>query len=323
MIAGMLLIILLCMILQALFSGLETGVISIHRMRLRHSVKQGEKSAEVLTGFLENTDRLLGTTLVGTNICVVVTSTVAAGLAVRLVGDWGETLSSAVVSVALLVCCEYLPKAWFHSKPLERCSPYAGFLRIAESILHPLSAAIMAITRLFLPGPSTAFSKSDPFVTREELKELAQEGAQSGVLSPRESRMIRRVFELSGKRSDQIMIPLEGMTYVKSDSLISEFLDIARESDFTRFPVLDEEKNSFVGILNVYHVLSNPTISDRTTAGDLARPPLFIPAGMPVDDVLPRLRGSRHPMCLVRAESGRTVGMLTIEDILKQIVGKL
>jgi CBS domain containing-hemolysin-like protein len=321
--ALMVLLIPLCMALEALFSGLETGVISIHRMRLRHSLKQGSHAAAILTQFLENTDRLLGTTLVGTNVCVVVISTVAASLAVELVGEWGESLSTCCVAITLLVCCEYLPKAWFHSRPLERCAPFAGFLHTAERVFHPLSVAILGITRLFLPGPSTVLSKSDPFITREELSVLAREGAQAGVLSHRESTMIRRVLELSGKHAGQIMIPREHITSVSTSTPIDEFLQIARTSGYTRFPVFNETKQAFVGVLNVYHVLLNRTLSDRTTAGDLARPALFIPAGMPSDEVLARMRRSRQPLGLVRDETGEVVGLLTIEDILQQIVGRL
>ncbi len=137
MITLLLLLILVCMLGHAFFAGIETGVISIHRMRLRHFVRKGSMNARILESFVTNFDRLLGTTLVGTNICVVIISVVAASLAVQLNIPGGKAASSAVMTILIIVFAEYLPKAWFHSRPLERCERFATVLRFAEWILQP------------------------------------------------------------------------------------------------------------------------------------------------------------------------------------------
>lgn len=316
-------VITLCMIISAFSSGIETGVISIHPMRLRHFVRQGSRRGKILQGFIENSDRLLGTTLVGTNISVVVISVVAASLAVRLIGGWGETVSTVVMTMLVLIFCEYLPKAWFHSRPFERCRRFADVLQFMELVFRPLTLMVIWLTRWLVPGPSKSFSTLVPFVTKEDLKLLAREGEKNGVLSPRERSMIHRVFELSGKLAGQIMIPRSEMTIVNSDTTIPEFLETARTSHFTRMPVYDREKNKFVGIINVFYVLSTqPVDSDRTVA-DFVRQPLFIPEDMPVDDIFPRLRHSRQPMCFVTNNESEVTGLITTEDILEEIVGKL
>lgn len=313
----------ICMVGCAFFSGIETGIISIHRMRLRHLMKQGSTRAGLLQDFLDRPDRLLGTTLLGTNICVVAISVLGASLAIRWLGDWGEAVSTLVVSIALLVFCEYLPKAWFHSRPLERSQRFAGVLQLAATVLQPLSGAVVALTRRLVPGSRQAFSKPVPFVTREDLKVLAHEGERDGVLSARERSMIHRVFELSGKRATDIMTPRSGMTVVPEHTPLEAFFRTARESGFTRMPVCDKSGTTFVGIINVFNTLpSLPRPSGKTVA-DFARPPLFIRESMPVDDILPRLRRSRQPMCLVRNQAGMVTGLVTTEDILIEIVGKL
>jgi len=319
---GSLLVILTCMVFNALFSGLETGVISIHRMRLLHRVKQGEPRAKRLADWLWNTDRLLGTTLVGTNICVVMNSVVSATLADRLIGPWGEALSTVVVALSVLVFCEYLPKAWFHSRPLERCLPFVGFLSVAERILKPVSVPVLALTRLLLPGPSSVLSKTDPFVSRDELKALAGEGVRNGVLSRHESDMIRRVFGLSGTRVRQVMVPRDRMTVVSSTATLDEFLQVARTAGYTRYPLQDATSGAFVGILNVFYVLASRDMDGRT--GEilpLVRSALFVGPDDLVVDVLPRLRRARQPMCLVRDAAGTVVGMLTTDDIANHVVG--
>ena len=317
------LVLLACLGGQAFFAGMETGVISIHRMRLRHFIKQGSRPANILLGFLEESDRLLGTTLVGTNLCVVILAIVSAGIAVRFLGTWGEVLSMAVVSILVLTLGEYLPKAWFHARPIERCTRFAGALQFSEMAFRPLSGFVVWLTRGLVPGPSRTFSEPAPFVTREDLKILAHEGEKDGVLSPRERFMIHRVFELSGKTARQIMTPLAAMTYVDANLPVDGFFTVARSSRFTRIPVRDPAQRQFIGIVNVFHVLSSGEDTRDKTVTDFLRVPLFVSERMPVDDILPRLRRSRQPMCFVRDSANEVIGLITTEDILEEIVGQL
>ncbi len=316
--------IIVCMCLYAFFAGIETGVISIHRMRLRHFVKEGEPGAHILEGFIENSDRLLGTTLVGTNICVVVTSVVAASLARRAIPTGGEAVASVATTLLVLVFCEFLPKAWFRNRPIERCSRFVPGLRLAELLFKPISVTVVGITKLLVPGPSKSFTKPVPFVTREDLKILAREGEKDGVLSPRERDMIHRVFELSGKRAGEIVIPRKEMTAVYTDMSIPEFYNMARSRRFTRMPVIDRETDKFVGIINVFYVLSSPHANDDgASVAQFMRRPLVISADMPVDDIFPLLRRARQPMCLVTDADEDVIGLITTEDILEEIVGNL
>ena len=151
MILKELIIIVICMIGHAFFAGIETGVISIHRMRLRHFVKHGAPGAKILEGFLKSPDRLLGTTLVGTNICTVIISVAAAAMADNLVPRYGSIISTMLVAVLLLIFAEYLPKAWFHSRPIERCRRFSGTLRITELVLWPFSKTLIWTTNLSKP----------------------------------------------------------------------------------------------------------------------------------------------------------------------------
>ena len=318
----LLFVIFVCMIGHAFYAGIETGVISIHRMRLRHFVRKGSTNARILESFVTNFDRLLGTTLVGTNICLVVISVVSASLASRLHVPGGEGTSSAVMTLLVVVFAEYLPKAWFHSRPLERCQRFAGVLRVSEWILMPISFTVLSITKLISHGDKTAFAKPDPFVTREDLKILAREGEKDGVLSSKERYMIHRVIELSGKKAEDVMVPATEMVVAFSDMKMPEFFALARDCGLTRLPVLDRESGDFIGIINVFYVLSEGERQTGRTVGDFARPPQFIPARMPVDDILPRMRRARQPLCLVRKDDA-VVGLVTTEDVLRTIVGKL
>jgi len=317
------LLILVCVVGYAVYAGVETGVISIHKMRLRHFVREGVKGARLLERFMDQPDRLLGTTLVGTNLCLVILSVVAAGLADRSMGHWGQPVSVFGVPVLVLIFCEYLPKAWFQSRPFHRSRRFARLLRVSEMVFRPLSVSVVWLTRYLVPGASKAFSHPRPFVTKEELKILAHEGEKSGELTPRERVMIHRVFELSAKPARQIMVPRQEMTFVESDMTITEFFKVARSSALTRMPVYDRAQDAFVGIVNVFYVLSAGRQDEQKTVADFVRKPLFIPENMPVDDILPRMRRSQQPVCLVQDGDKRVTGLITTEDILEEIVGEL
>lgn len=317
------LLIAVCMAWEAFFAGIEVGIISIHRMRLRHFVREKEPGAKLLQGFLDHPDRLLGTTLVGTNISVVVVSVVSASIAVELIGAMGETVSTAVMSVLVVVFCEYLPKAWFHARPLDRSRRFVRVLRFWEVLFRPISLVIVWFTRWLVPGPSRPLSRLVPFVTRDDLKILAHEGERDGVLSPKERKMIDRVIELSGKRADQVMVPRADITFVETGTSVRDFFEVARKSGYTRMPVYDRTKDEFVGIVNVFYALAAHVVDLDQPVDEFSRPAIFIPEDMPADDIFPRLRRFRLPMCLVVDPAHRVVGLLTTEDILREIVGPL
>ncbi len=318
-----LVLIIVCLLGQAFFAGIETGVISISRMRLRHFVRQGDPGAGLLQVYLDHFDRLLGTTLVGTNLSVVILSVISASMASRWFGKWGEPASAVVVALVVLVFCEYLPKAWFHSRPIERCRRYAGMLRVMEIIFKPLSLGIIGLSRLLVRGGGESLSSPAPFVTREDLKVLAQEGERDGVLSPRERFMIHRVMELSHKTAGQIMVPVSQMTAVTTETSVEAFRTIARESGYSRMPVRDVEGDRYTGVVNLFTILSGRQVAMDRRVADFARAPLYIDEDMPADDILPIMRRARQPMCLVRNSAMEVVGLLTTEDVLQEIVGKL
>ena len=313
----------LCVCGEAFFSGIETGVISIRRLRLRHQVREGNEDADILCRFLQEPDRLLGTTLVGTNICVVSASIMAASAAARMLGSWGEVMSSAVMTVVLLLFGEYIPKAWFRAKPLERCNQFAVLLEGASRVLKPVAVAVTWFVGLLVPERASGDRAFRDFLTREELAVLASEGQQHGVLSPEERAMIHRVFLLSERRAGRIMVPREKMVVVKAGATVAEFAEIAKQAQFTRYPVYDELKDEYVGVVNLFDVITEPRDNDEKAIDGFMRKPLFVSSATPSDDIFPMMRVARLPMCLVRDKQNVVVGLVTTEDILAQIVGKI
>lgn len=315
-----LLLITIFLVLHAFFAGIETGIISIHRLRLRHYVRKGSRRARVLETFVENFDRLLGTTLIGTNLCVVMNSVLAASLALMTGIPGAQASSSFIISIIVIVCCEYLPKAWFQARPIDRCQRFATALLTAEWILRPFSVVVIAMAKMLSPGERT-FYRPAAVISRDDLKILAREGEIDGVLSSKERFMIHRVIELSSTPVASIMTPREEMITVQADMPLAKLYQIARETGLTRFPVQNAE-GQFTGIVNVWYILSLAGPQGEGKIADYTRPLKTIAAETKVDGVLPIMRRSRQPMCLVK-KADNIVGVVTTEDVLRVIVGKL
>lgn len=313
-------LIFVCMAMAAFFAGIETGVISIHRVRLRHMVESGSRRAKILRNFLNRPDRLLVTVLVGENMCVVASSVVAASLASDILPEWGKSVSSVLMIALVLVFSEYLPKAWFQARPLERSLLFADMLHVSAYLLRPVGAVINAVTNLLVPKPGPHHARiRKPFVTREDLKTLTYELSQHGAISQDEHMMIDKVLELSSKVAGRIMTPRSKMVIVNDTTTVNEFLGIARQSGFRRYPVYSERENRFVGIVSVADILSAGPEDMACSVVDYMRSPQFVPDYMPVDDILPRMKRTQQAMLLVTDAHSQVVGLVTTENVLGEV----
>ncbi len=315
-------VLILCFIGAAFYAGMETGVVSVNRLRLHHLVRRNIKGARIIQEFLDEPDHLLGTTLVGTNICHVAVSVTAASIATALLGTRGLWVASPIVTLALLIGGEYLPKAWFRSYPAYRVIPFARLLLISRYVFYPVGMAVTTLARYVVPAPDPDKKKQEPFITREEIMHLTRESEQAGSFSADERRMIHGVLELTRKPCGKIMIPRDRMTAVRADAPTDEVIELARSKGFSRLPVFNESENRYIGVVHIRDVLTDSQQSKKT-ASDHVRPPQIVPASMPADQLLPRMQKTRQPMALVADDRDEIIGLVTIEDVLEEIVGKL
>jgi CBS domain containing-hemolysin-like protein len=316
------LIIFGCLLGTAFFAGMETGIISIHRLRLRHLVKQRDSRAIAVQRLLHRPEHFLGTTLTGTNLCTVMASVTGARLATRLLGSWGPPVSEIALTLILLICCEYLPKAWFRSYPAGRTLPFVPLLQWSGYVLYPVSRVVTWVTLLMLPAARRSSGQPPAHITRDDMQYLVREAEQAGMLSRHEGKMIHGVFELTQKTVDLIMRPWHEVILVSADTPLVEFFHIARTRAIKRMPVYHQTPDRIIGIINVLDAVIDPHPETRTVR-DFTRPPQFIPADTLMDELLPRMRLTRQPMGLVTDGRGHICGLVTLNDVLGEIVGKL
>jgi len=306
---------------SALFSGVETGLISLNRLRLRHEVERKNRRAMILSTFVENSERLLGTTLIGNNLASVFVAVAASALAARWFGrSYAVGLTATfVASALLLVFGEIVPKTLFRHYPHRLCMTLADVLEGAAWLFAPFVALFGVLMRLIAGVGRTEQSPKSVFVTREELKYLAKEGEAGGALTAEEREMIHSVFDFRSKTVLETMIPLARTVTVSPGTPVRELFDLSNHTGFARFPVLEADK--IVGVVNVYEILFETENPDGMTAGQLMRKPQFMMSTERIDRALPALRASRQPISVVVNPEAKHIGIISIEDIVEEIVG--
>jgi magnesium and cobalt exporter, CNNM family len=304
------------------FSGAETGLISLNRVRLRHEVERKNRRAVILSGFVENNERLLGTTLLGTNLANVMVGVFGSALAMHLLGHknfWVDLATTVVASSILLIIGEIVPKTLFRHYAYRLCMSVADVLNASAWLFAPVVGVLGVLMRTISRVGRSDESPKSVFVTREELKYLAKEGEAGGALTAEERQMIHGVFDFPSKTVYEAMIPLARTVSVSRDTPIPELFDVSQRTGFARFPVREADK--VVGIVNVYEILFENVVANGKTAGDLMRKPPFVLSTERINRALPVLRAGRHPISIVVNPEGKHVGIITIEDIVEEIVG--
>jgi putative hemolysin len=315
-------LIVLCLVGNAFFSGIETGLISINRMKLRPLVEEELPWALQIQAFLDNPDRLLGTTLIGTNLTMITGSILTASLFNRFLPGAGEALAGILMTGIVLVFCEYTPKAWFRAHPLDRSRHFIGLLQAMSRILSPLIRAVNVLTNWIVRDPEGLATRA-PAMTRDDLIVLTKESTDNGLLTPKQRIMILRVADLSETTPAPCMVPRAKMATVAANATVAEFYRIARDTGFSNIPLYSEETKEFVGLAHLYDVLPVEAPDSTAPISRYLRPALFVKHNAPLTELFPMMRRARQSLCLVQGPRGDVIGLLSTEDILRIIVGSL
>ena len=315
--------IIICIILGAFYSGSETAFISVNRMKLRHQAESGDKSAVRVLDLIEDMDRLLATTLIGTNIFVVAPSALMALLLTHLVNEPQEWMVVVVLAPVMLIFSEILPKTFFRQKADETISALEKPIALSARMFAPVIIVTTFFSQLLLGRRSKGLQiRKSPFVSREELKYLVRESEKEGVVEPQERLFIQSIFNLDKRKIRQVMVELKQTVLLRDSAGYLDVLALIKKTHFSRFPVYSQDRENIIGVVNVLDVLCE----SKEKVNDLSRyirPPLYLKADMPADQALVKLQARKQPMAIVRDEQGRNIGMVTIEDIVEEIVGEI
>ena len=314
------LLFVLCVILSAFFSSSEVALISITRAKVRTLVNEGKPGSKAVAELKESPEHLLITILIGNNIVNVAAATLATSLAIKAFGDIGVGIATFFVVIILLVFGEIGPKI------------YAA--RASDSFALGVAPVVLFLSRIFSPliwlvekvSPTFGIGKEvgEASVTEEEIKEWIDVGKEDGTIEQGEQEMLYSVLEFSDTTAREIMTPRVDVTLMEDTVTFEEAIRIFNETGFSRIPVYRDHIDNITGILNVKDVFSAMVSHRRdSTIKEVMYDPMFVPETKKIDDLLKELQVHRVQMAIVIDEYSSFVGIVTVEDILEEIVGDI
>jgi len=315
-------IILIAVLFEGFFSGAEIAIVSLNRIRLRILSDAKEKKAILIQKMLKNPNRLLSTTLVGTNLAVVVASSFCTKLIYDNYGADSGWLTTVILSPIILIFGELIPKAVFSQRADRITFSLASLLEFFWKIFYPIvwfiSIFVNIILGIFGIAPDTV--KRSLFVTIDEIKYLVKESESEGEIDPYERSIIYKIFDFGKKKAKDTMKPLDDLIYLSESDAIEDLLKKAKESDYSRFPVRSDS-GEFVGIVNILDVVYEDDASEPIK--EYLRPIEYIKDTMATDNSLFLLQSKKQSLAIVADQNNKPIGFFTMEDLLEELVGEI
>ena len=306
----------LCLLVSFVFSGIEAGILSVNRVRLRHRVeKLRDRAAIRLNHLLEQPERLLVTVLVVTNLMNIFAITLTVQEFVARCGVWGYALAFAVFLPVYLFALELLPKSLFRRFPYRALAALSGPLRLADLLLSPMHAVGSAVSRtLFKKRPEP---QRKLFVAREDFKYWTIESERTGALGRDEREMIHNVVDFRAVLAKEVMTPMAEVRTIGAQADVAELLAASRETGFERWPVV-AQTGEITGLVQVFDVALDG--GTRGPVEPYQRRIVKVAEDEPAYSVLRKLRAARITLAVVGGADGKPVGVVVWEDLIRRLV---
>ena len=315
------LLIVACLGAEAFFSGAEIAIYSANKLKIRHSAEQGSRTAKLILQMLDKPEQMLGSTLVMHNFLVVTGTSLATAVFVNWLGHRGEWAALVLMTTLVLTVGEIFPKTIFQHHADRLAGVVILPLRAVYYICYPVAYLITWLIGQGLRFFGLQSENKNPFVTKEELELLVRLTDRSSALGVHERRMIRRIFGFSDTRVRDAMIPLVEVVALDDHASVDELIQAIREHGFSRIPIFQDNIHNIVGWVNAFDALSMPP--GERSFRQLIRPAYYVPETRRVGDLLKDVQQKGIPLAVVVDEYGGSVGIVTIEDMIEEIVGEI
>jgi CBS domain containing-hemolysin-like protein len=306
-------------LMSAFFSATEIAFSSLNPIKLKHAIQNGHHRVKKTLVLSEDFDRILTTILVGNNIVNIASASLATVIFVRYWGDLGVTLSTAVMTVLVLIFGEISPKSLAKRMPEKFAIAITPILQLFIWILYPLSFIFGGIQKLI----NRRFKEEEgPSITEEELLTYVSEVQQEGGINENEGDLIRNVIDFDDLKIEEIFTPRVNVVAISKDEDIKKIIHLFKHSGYSRIPVYEESIDNIIGIIN-HKDFYNRVVLEKQTLESIIKPPVFVTEYMKVSNLLDLLQENKAHMAIVKDEFGGTLGVVTMEDILEEIVGDI
>ncbi len=308
---------------SAIFSSAETALMTCNRIRLRSMENEGNKKAGKVLDMVENsTDKMLSAILIGNNVVNLSASSLATVLATKLLGNSGAGIATGIITLLVLIFGEITPKSFATTSADKLALMYYNFIHGLMIVLTPIIFFVGILSRGVLFLLRVDPDAKPETITESELRAMVDVSHEEGVLESDERKMITNVFDFGDSQAKDIMIPRVDVSFIQVDATYNELLEIFREDMFTRFPVYEESTDDVIGVINMKDVL----LYDRKTPFSIRnylREVHFTYEHSSTLELLQEMRETSSNVTIVLDEYGATVGMITLEDLLEEIVGEI
>lgn len=316
-------LVILLVAMSAFFSATETAFSSVNRIRLKNYAADGNKRAEKALKISDQFDRALSTILIGNNVVNIASASIGTLIFSNLLGDGpaAVSVSTLVMTVIVLIFGEVLPKGFAKESPEGFALAVTPVLSAIIFLLTPLSAILIGLKKLISKAFKT--KTQTPSVTEEELKYIIEEIEDEGVLEEQESELIQSALEFNDITVDEILTPRVDVIAINVNDPPQKILETFREDSHSRLPVYEKSIDSILGIVNAKSFYSayidNPSVSVKSLLQDT----IFVPPTKKISELLQELQKKKLQLAVVVDQYGGTIGIITVEDILEELVGEI
>ncbi|MBR1771103.1 MAG: DUF21 domain-containing protein [Lachnospiraceae bacterium] len=313
-------VLMILVLLSGFFSSAETALTTVNRVRMRSLEEEGNKRAATVNKILDRYSKMLSAILIGNNIVNLSASALATTLALKI--NLAVGIATAILTVVVLLCGEIVPKTWAMVSSEKLALAYANLIYGLMQFLTPVIFVVDKLSGLILKLLHIDPTKKVSAMTENELKTYVDVSHEDGVIESEEREMIYNVFDFSDAVAKDIMVPRIDMVTVSIDATYDKVLSVFRESMYTRLPVYQDEKDNIIGLINIKDFILLAR-SKNFRVKNILRDAHYTYEYKKVADLLLEIREKTTYMTYVLNEYGKTVGMLTLEDLLEEIVGEI
>ena len=320
---GIILLIVVLLLLKGFFSGSEIALVNSDKVKLNARANQGHKGAREVLELFKTPDVMLGTTLVGTNIATVALTSMVTVLFIRFFGERGDLYAFLVFTPVLLILGEIVPKSIFQQKS-DEVAPIAIYpLKIFSIVFYPIIFVFSRIARLMARMLGGGKVEQNLFMTREQIRSVVDMTERTSSVDAFDRGRIRRVIRFGDTTVGEAMIPIAEVTAINRQRSILRAIATVRKKGYNRLPVYKGNISNIVGIVTLTTWdLMDPETADKKL-DDLIKPPQYVLQFQTIDELLPILRQREDHMAIVVDEFGSAIGIITMEDIVEEVVGDI
>ena len=314
--------IVIFLMLSAFFSSAETAYMSVNRIRIKTLADSGNKRAVKVLYILDNTSKMLSAILIGNNIVNIFASSLTTTLVSRYFNSSAVGIATGILTLAILIFGEITPKTTASVNSEKIALAYANIIKFVMFVFTPVIFIVngMAGSLMKLLRVNTSNSKSS--MTENEIRTIVEESYEDGEIETEEKKMINNVFDFGDALAKDVMIPRIDMTMADVNSTYDDIIELFKQNKYTRFPIYEGTTDNVIGILNIKDLLLYDARDDFNIR-EIMREPYFTYEYKNTAKLLEDLRSTSNTIAIVIDEYGSTVGIITLEDLLEEIVGEI